>query len=138
MKQLQGSDTALSAAVGLSFWPRRPSPERRIAFGLRVDALAIYHRVCDNRSEAATPGQCKSKTLPGMDALAEVGISLTQTLQIVASAGLEAVILDVPLQAEPEVGTNPGMTGTATTAAEHLGDIPPLRAVGEVGIRLLF
>ncbi len=125
---------AVSAAVGLSFWPRRPSPERRIAFGLRVDALAIYHDVCDHRPEASPPDQCKSKTLPGMDALAEVGISLTQTLQIVASAGLEAVLLNVPLQAEPEGG----MTGTATSTTQSLGNIPPLRAVGEAGIRLSF
>ena len=53
---LQGHDTAIHAALGISFWPRRPSPDRRLAVGIRLDAVALRYTVSDNRSKTGCDG----------------------------------------------------------------------------------
>ncbi len=45
MPKISGHDLASSAALGVCIWPRRPSSDRRIAVGIRMDALVLNHYV---------------------------------------------------------------------------------------------
>ena len=124
---LQGHDTAVHAALGISFWPRRPSPERRLAVGIRLDAVALRYTVSDNRVSndgtvviAITPPQ--SKTLPAIDALAELALSVTTAVDVVAGLGIEAAISETPIAIEGQVKDT----------------IPALHGLAEMGIRISF
>jgi len=119
---LQGSDLAIYGAVGVSFWPRRASAGKIWAFGFRVDALALHHTVYDRRMVSLTPQE--SKTLPGLDAMAELAISVSSLVDIVTSLGIEAALGPTDLDVDQLGNTK--------------GTIPALRGVGEVGIRLSF
>jgi hypothetical protein len=118
---LQGHDTAVHAALGISFWPRRPSPDRRLAVGIRLDAVALRYTVSDNRQGMAiTPPQ--SKTLPAIDALAELALSVTTAVDVVAGLGIEAAISETPI----------AIVGEVKDA------IPALHGLAEMGIRISF
>jgi hypothetical protein len=119
---LQGHDTAIHAALGISFWPRRPSPDRRLAVGIRLDAVALRYTVSDNRPVmAVTPPQ--SKILPAIDALAELALSVTTAVDVVAGLGIEAAISETPIEILGE-----GVVDT----------IPALHGLAEMGIRISF
>jgi hypothetical protein len=118
---LQGHNTAIHAAVGISFWPRRPSPDRRLAVGIRLDAVALHYTVSDDRPMVAiTPPQ--SKILPAIDALAELAVSVTTAVDVVAGLGIEAAVSETPIEIEGEVK----------------GTIPALHGLAEMGIRISF
>jgi hypothetical protein len=117
---LQGTDTAIYGALGVSFWPRRLSADRWLAVGIRLDALVLNHSVNDERMQAMTPKQ--SKWMPGVDALAELAFSVSPALDIVTSLGIEAAL-----------GTTDVLIETTPASL-----IPVLRGVGEVGIRISF
>jgi hypothetical protein len=118
---LQGNETAIHGAVGISFWPRRPSPDRRLAVGIRLDAVALRYTVSDNRPMVAvTPPQ--SKILPAIDALAELAVSVTTAVDVVAGLGIEAAISETPIAIHGEVK----------------GEIPALHGLAEMGIRVSF
>jgi hypothetical protein len=117
---LPGSSLVGYAGLGIAFWPLRPGPDRRIAVGLRLDALALYHSVA--REAPGRIAMRQTKWLPGADALAEVGISVLGSFEIVGSAGVEVALGNSQLQV--------GITDPA--------EIPVLRGVAELGIRLSF
>jgi hypothetical protein len=66
----------------------------------------------------------ESKTLPGLDAMAELAISVSSLVDIVTSLGIEAALGPTDLDVDQLGNTK--------------GTIPALRGVGEVGIRLSF
>jgi hypothetical protein len=120
---LSAQDLVSFAAVGVSFWPRRPSPDHRIAFGIRVDALLLNHSVTPDQ------GASQSKLMPGIDAMADFAFSVSSALDIVTSLGMEAAIGDTDL----DFGKSPSDMTLLQT-----GTIGRIRTVGEVGIRLSF
>jgi hypothetical protein len=128
--KLDGNDTAIYAAVGVAFWPRRPSPERRLAVGIRVDALALHYSVSDSRKEAISPPQ--SKTVPALDALAELALSVTPAVDLVLGLGIEAAVSGTQLH------TYDIDPMTMVKTVQDAGTIPALHGVAEVGIRILF
>jgi hypothetical protein len=117
---LNGHDLASYAALGVSFWPRRSSPDRRLAVGIRVDALVLNHSVTYVNDKAAN--RQLSKWLPGIDALAEIALSVSSAVDVVTSLGIEAALgsSEIDIDAVP------------------VDTIPALRGVGEVGIRISF
>ena len=118
---LQGHDTAIHAALGISFWPRRPSPDRRLAVGIRLDAVALRYTVSDNRPViAVTPPQ--SKIVPAIDALAELALSVTTAVDVVAGLGIEAATSETPIAIVGQV----------------VDTIPALHGLAEMGIRISF
>ncbi len=117
---LPGHDLATYAALGVSVWPRRSSPDRRLAVGIRMDALVLNHSVTYGGNNAAT--HQASKWLPGFDALAEIALSVSSALDVVTSLGIEASLGGTDLEIDGDVKDT----------------IPVLRGVGEVGIRILF
>lgn len=131
VKILDGTATAFSVAVGVAFWPRRPSPERRIAVGVRVDALGIYHRVTDQKPDALN--NLQTQWIPAIDAMGEVGLSVTRMIDIVASGGVEATIFKLALTETPMPTVEDPMPVTRESA-----HVPQLRLVGEAGIRVSF
>ncbi len=121
LPRISGHDLASYAALGVSFWPRRASSGHRIAVGIRVDGLVLNHSV--TRDE----GDTLSKWLPGIDALADIALSVSSALDIVTSLGLEAALGDTDLTVQ-----------TGTSPPVHVDTIPRLRGTGEVGIRVSF
>jgi hypothetical protein len=69
---------------------------------------------------AVTPPQ--SKTLPAIDALAELALSVTTAVDIVAGLGIEAAISETPIAIEGQVQDT----------------IPALHGLAEMGIRISF
>ncbi len=69
--------------------------------------------------------------MPGIDALAEMALSVSSALDIVTSLGIEAALgdsdLDICVRADNGVIT-----------CDHVDTIARLRGAGEVGIRLSF
>lgn len=127
MPKINGHDLASSAALGVCIWPRRPSPDHRIAVGIRMDAMLLNHYVTRDLAAPRTPRQI-SKWLPGIDALAEIALSVTSSLDIVTSLGIEAALGDTDIEIAPA----PGET------ARQKDTIPILRGTGEMGIRISF
>ena len=121
LPKISGHDLASYAALGVSFWPRRSSNDRRIAVGIRVDALILNHSVTRDEGDKA------SKWLPGMDAMADIALSVSSALDIVTSLGLEAALGDTDLEVQ---------TGNAPPF--HADTIPRLRGTAEIGIRVSF
>jgi hypothetical protein len=123
LPKIGGHDFASYAALGVAVWPRRSSTKRRIAVGIRVDALLLNHSVSRDQGDKA------SKLLPGIDALADIALSVSSALDIVTSLGIEAALGDTDL----EVTTDGPMGSTV-----HADTIPRLRGTAEVGIRVSF
>jgi hypothetical protein len=119
---LNGRDLAVYGAAGVSFWPRRASSGRFWAVGIRLDALGLLNTVYDRRA-GYTPSQ-QSKYSLGIDALAELALSVSSAVDIITSLGIEAALGDTDLKVQ-------GLEAP-------LGTIPALRGVGEVGIRVSF
>ena len=92
---LSGNALAGHGALGIAFWPVRPSPEHRVTVGMRVDALVLYHGVSHASPDGAVTRL--TKWLPGVDAMAEVALSLAQSLEIVTGVGVEFAIGDTDL-----------------------------------------
>jgi hypothetical protein len=128
---LQGHQTGVYAAVGVSFWPRRASPDRRLAVGIRLDALALHYTVSDSRMEGGiSPPQ--TKTLPAVDALAELALSVSTAVDVVAALGIEAAVSETPLKT---FDIDPV---TMTKTLHEAGTIPALHGLAEMGIRISF
>jgi len=117
---LKGDDQATYAAVGITFWPVRSSPEQRVAIGVRVDGLALHHTVTDRRMLATNPEA--STWIPGVDVLGEIALRVSSSLDVVTSVGIESALGPVRLHIA-------GVTADT---------IPVLRGVGEFGIRISF
>ena len=130
---LPGNDRLISGAVGVSFWPRRASFGGILAAGIRVDALLLHHTIYDQRSSTTTPQS--SKNLPGLDALGELALHLGSRVDIIGSLGVEAAIGDTGLQVEV---LDPGGHPLDPPQFKEQGQIPALRGVAEVGIRVSF
>lgn len=119
---ISAQDLVSFAALGVSFWPRRPSPDHRIAFGIRVDALLLNHSVTPDR------GASQSKLMPGVDAMGEIALSVSSALDIVTSLGIEAAIGDTDLETQ----------ASPTAMSTQIGTIARIRGTGEIGIRISF
>ena len=117
---LNGDDQATYAAVGVTFWPLRASPEGRFAIGVRADGLALHHTVTANRIDATNSEA--STWIPGFDLLGEIALRVSASLDVLTSLGIESALGPVRLHLN-------GVT---------VDTIPVLRGVGEVGIRLSF
>jgi hypothetical protein len=119
----EGRDLSASAAVGLEWWVLGGARDEGWGLGVRLDALALYHR-----TTAATAGgsagaaEAQSETRPGADALVAAYLGLGRNLDLVAGAGLEAV--DGPTDLRLHV------TGS------NVATIPAFRAVGFAGLRV--
>jgi hypothetical protein len=118
---LNGTDLTTYAALGISLWPARPAPNRRVAVGVRLDALALHHDL-SHRSMDVLARQ--SRWLPGADVLAEIGWTLTPSVELVTTLGVEVAFGATDVLVEP--GGGPVAT------------IPALRVVAEGGIRIWF
>ncbi len=123
MPAINAQDLVSFAALGISFWPRRPSPDHRIAFGIRVDALLLNHSVTPDQ------GSPQSKPMPGVDAMADFAFSVSSALDIVTSLGIEGALGDTDL----EIATGPN-----DPTPQHVETIARIRTAAEVGIRLSF
>jgi len=123
MPAINAQDLVSFAALGISFWPRRPSPDHRIAFGIRVDALLLNHSVTPDQ------GSPQSKPMPGVDAMADFAFSVSSALDIVTSLGIEGALGDTDLEIA---------TGPTDPTPRHVETIARVRTAAEVGIRLSF
>jgi hypothetical protein len=125
LPKIGGHDLASSVALGVSLWPRRPLPDRRIAIGIRVDALVLNHSVTSDASNTA------SKWMPGIDALAEMALSVSSAVEIVASLGTVLALGDSDLDICVRADNGP-------ITCDHVDTIARLRGAGEFGIRFSF
>jgi hypothetical protein len=132
---LAGTDLAGYAGVGGSFWPLPPGHNRRIAVGVRADALALYHSVSNNLLGDFVVRR-QSKWLPGIDVLGEVALSLLPALEIIGSLGVEVAFGSTPLVRQQVIGD--GTTSMGTPAEPPVGTLPVFRGVAEAGIRVSF
>jgi hypothetical protein len=127
IEQVFGQDTTAYGAVGIAFWPVRPSSAHPFAVGVRADGLIVYHYV-SHRVDRDTTVHLNT-WLPGVDVLGEMGWNIVGSLEIIASVGIEAALSSVKLKLGVEGGPTP---------AEPVATIPPVRGVGELGIRVSF
>jgi hypothetical protein len=98
------------------------APDRRIAFGIRLDALLLNHSV--TRAQDAP----QSKPMAGVDAMADLAFSVSPALDIVTSLGVEVALGDTDLSIKAGPTADP----------QHIDTIARVRSAGEVGIRLSF
>ena len=132
--RLDATATNLAGYVGLgvAYWPMRRIPGRSLTVGVRVDALVLYHSVKGPLVDKLVTGEevprigRLNRFQPGLGAMGEVAWSVAGPLEIVASLGVEVASGSTPLELQK---------GSERTQKEK---IPMARAVGEVGIRLLF
>jgi hypothetical protein len=122
----EGRDLSALAAVGLEWWVLGGARDEGWGLGVRLDALALYHRT--TAATAATAGgsasaaEVQSETRPGADALVAAYLGLGRNLDLVAGAGLEVVN---------------GATDLRLHVPEsRVATIPFLRAVGFAGLRV--
>jgi hypothetical protein len=120
---INAQDLVSFAALGVSFWPRRPSPDHRFAFGIRIDALLLNHSVTPDQ------GSSQSKLMSGVDAMADFAFSVSSALDIVTSLGIEGAIGDTDLNLRMDPNDPTG---------QQVSTIARIRTAGEVGIRISF
>ena len=126
--ELFGQDTVLYGAVGIAFWPVRPSSAHAFAVGVRVDGLILHHDVTHEEPDRTTTMH-QARWLAGADVLGELGWNIAGSLEFVASVGIEAALGDIKLKL--------GQAG-APEPPDPVATIPALRGVGELGIRVSF
>jgi hypothetical protein len=107
-------------SVGLTF-ESAVSAGSRFAFGGRAGALVLRHEVDHLSSDDRTPDR-KSRVLPGADAIFEAAWHFSASAGIVAGVGAELAF---------------GHTDIFVKGSE-ITEIPPLRAVAELGIQAKF
>jgi len=118
----EGRDLTASAAVGLEWWVLGGARDEGWGLGVRLDALALYHRItAATGGPDASASEAHMETRPGADALVAAYLGLGRNLDLVAGAGLEVV---------------DGPTSIRLYTPKSVATIPSFRAVGFAGLRL--
>jgi hypothetical protein len=117
---LPGSDTVATAGAGVEVWPLRVGRGALFSLGLRVDALALVHRV---RADAG-PAETHDRWLPGGDLRVQSALRLGRRVDWLLGVGAEVAA------GTTEIRKGPSRTTVAT--------VPALRLLGESGLRLVF
>jgi hypothetical protein len=118
----EASATSEVEFVGLGPALEAPlSDGSRFAWGARASALVLRHEVDHFSSDDRVPDR-KSRVLPGVDAFFEASFHFSASAGIVAGAGAELAF---------------GHTDVLVKGKE-VADIPPLRALAELGIQAKF
>jgi hypothetical protein len=125
---LGSSDITLSLRGGFALWPLPLSAGWPVAVSVRVDGVAFHHDL-SFRSENGQVTRL-GRWVAGMDVVAELSIRLTGTMHLVAAAGAEVAFGATDLVIQDIYPDHVQERIVAT--------IPPLRGVGELGLRLLF
>jgi hypothetical protein len=121
-----GRDLTATAAVGLEWWVLGGARDEGWGLGMRLDALALHHRLTASSSATASAGasasEAQSETRPGADALVAAYLGLGRNLDLVAATGLEVVdgSTDIRLHVPDS----------------RVATIPAYRAVGFAGLRV--
>jgi len=116
------TDLAGYGGLGVAYWPMRRSPGSALTFGVRADALVLFHIVTGPSDTGRNEQTTDNKVLPGLDALGELAWNVGSSVEIVGSLGLELALGPTPVELDD--------------VKKDL--IPIVRAVGELGIRVSF
>ncbi len=84
----QSTATDLAVAAGVTVFAIAPSNERRLAIGLRADALLIYQSLAHLSDDDPAPVR-DGRFLPGVMGLAEAQWAVSPTLALVLAGGAE-------------------------------------------------
>jgi hypothetical protein len=117
----QASTRVAFASAGLAVHPWVASPQHPIGASLRVDCLLENVALTHLTSTDPNPVQ-KEQWIVGADALVGGTWRFAEDVELVASAGVEDVF----------------SSGYVSLNGARVATIPPLRLVGETGLRLLF
>jgi hypothetical protein len=120
--ELPGTDYTASAGAGVEWWGWPPSSARRLGLGVRADVLLIRHQVFATTAEGGT--ESYGRFVPGADLVPQVALVLARDVEAVGGVGAELAF---------------GSTGIeAGMPLAEVATIPPLRLVGQVGLRFRF
>jgi hypothetical protein len=122
-----GRDLTALAAIGLEWWVLGGARDEGWGVGLRLDALALHHRITASFAPTVGAGgsDASSETRPGADALVAAYLGVGRRVDLLAGAGLEVVDGAIELRLYLRDGRDP-----------HVADIPVFRAVGLAGLRI--
>lgn len=110
----------LSGAAGIAVKKRIAGPGGRAFFGARFDLLAQRHALRRSASDEGTSAQ--ARWLPGAALLLEGELAVAPPLSMIVAAGGEVVL-----------GASDVVVNGVTVA-----EVPPLRGVAELGVRVSF
>lgn len=116
----QASSRVLGGAVGLA-WQTWVDGQRRWAAGARLDAIVQHHELVHFSSDDPEPAS-QVRWMPAVAGALEVGWRFTEQAAVVGAMGLEGAF----------------GTSTVLVAGQEVATIPPVRALGEAGLRVSF
>jgi hypothetical protein len=119
---LPGSDVVASIGAGLEWWPRPTTSRRRLALGVRSGALLIRHQVFATSSAGGT--ESYGRFVPAAELIPLLAWAVSDGMEVMLGAGAEVAFGATEIRRGPQL--------------EVVSRIPPLRAVGQAGLRFRF
>jgi hypothetical protein len=120
--ELPGTDYTASAGAGVEWWGWPPSASRRFGLGVRAQMLLIRHQVFATTENGGT--ESYGRFIPAADLVPQAALALARDVEAVVGAGAELAFGRISIQS--------GMP------LAEVAMIPPLRLVGQAGVRFRF
>jgi hypothetical protein len=119
---LPGSDLVASIGAGVEWWPLPTTTRRRLGLGVRSGALLIRHQVFATSSAGGT--ESYGRFVPAAELIPLLAWAPSGGMEVLLGAGAEVAF---------------GATDIRRGAArEVVARIPPLRVLGQAGVRFRF
>jgi hypothetical protein len=119
---LPGSDVVGSIGAGLEWWPRPTTSLRRLGLGVRSGALLIRHQVFATSAPAGT--ESYGRFVPAAELIPLLAWAVSGGVEVLLGAGAEVAFGATDIRRGPE--------------REVVARIPPVRMVGQAGVRFRF
>jgi hypothetical protein len=120
--ELPGSDVTASIGAGLEWWPRPTTSRRRLALGLRAGVLLIRHQVFATAADGGT--ESYGRFVPAAELMPLLAWALSDGVEVLFGAGAEVAFGTTDIRRGPEL--------------EVVARIPPVRVLGQAGLRFRF
>jgi len=111
-----------SVGGGLEWWPLATSSTRRLGLGLRGGALLIRHQVFATTTAGGT--ESYGRFVPAAELIPMVAFAASKDVEILIGLGAEVAFGATEIRRGPEL--------------ERVANIPPVRVVGQTGVRFRF
>jgi hypothetical protein len=119
---LPGSDVVASIGAGFEWWPLPTTTQRRLGVGVRAGALLIRHQVFATSSAGGT--ESYGRFVPAAELIPLLAWAVSGGTELLLGAGAEVAFGATDIRRGPEL--------------EVVARIPPVRVVGQAGVRFRF
>jgi len=119
---LPGTDLVASMGAGIEWWPLPTTSRRRLGVGVRSGALLIRHQVFGTSSAGGT--ESYGRFVPAAELIPLLAWALSGGAEALLGAGVEVAFGSTDIRRGPDL--------------EVVARIPPVRVVGQAGVRFRF